>query len=324
MNVAVLGYGQIVPEFLEAVRSVSVLEPCVLFGREASRERVEKFAACYRIDRVSFDYDELLADKTIDVVYVALPNDLHYEYAKKALESGKHVIVEKPFAATCTEAKDLVETARANNVIVFEAITNQYFPNYEETKDLIGELGEIRVAFLNFSQYSHRYDSFKAGGYHPVFDPEKYGGALMDLNVYNIHFVTGIFGKPADVHYYANMVRGIDTSGVLIMEYPSFIAVCVGAKDCAAPLAVNIQGDKGCLFSNESSSIYSSFSVKLNGETAEEYALNRGRHRMYYELRTFADMVLADDLSKARACNEQSLTVMEILDEARRQVGLLK
>ena len=67
----------------------------------------------------------------------------------------------------------------------------------------------------------------------------------MDLNVYNIHFLTGLFGKPEAVSYHANVERGIDTSGILTMDYGSFQAVCIGAKDCQAPLVSTLQGDGG-------------------------------------------------------------------------------
>ncbi len=71
----------------------------------------------------------------------------------------------------------------------------------------------------NFSQYSSRYHDFCAGQGLASFDPECAGGALMDLGVYNVSYVVGLFGSPNKVHYAANMERGIDTSGVLTMEY---------------------------------------------------------------------------------------------------------
>ena len=80
----------------------------------------------------------------------------------------------------------------------------------------------------------------------PVFDPACCGGALMDLNLYNVHFVVGLFGEPMSVSYHPNLYRnGIDTSGILLLEYPDFLCQCTGAKDCAAPGSVQLVGDKG-------------------------------------------------------------------------------
>lgn len=91
-------------------------------------------------------------------MYVALPNHLHYTFAKKAVENKKHVIVEKPFASTYGQAEELVRIAGQNQVVVFEAISNQYMPNYQKTRELVKELGDIKIVQLNYSQYSRRYD----------------------------------------------------------------------------------------------------------------------------------------------------------------------
>lgn len=77
----------------------------------------------------------------------------------------------------------------------------------------------------------------------------------MDINVYNLHFVTGMFGKPNEVHYFKNVgYNGIDTSGIIIMQYPDFIATCTGAKDCSSPYAVYVQGDQGTIIVSGASS----------------------------------------------------------------------
>ena len=156
----------------------------------------------------------------------------------------------------------------------------------------------------------------------PVFDPRKSGGALMDLNVYNIHYVTGLFGKPENIHYMANIQRGIDTSGILTMEYPSFKCVCVGAKDCKAPVSINVQGDRGFIHSDDPANVYGSFTFARNGGQPETYGLNKGLPRLYHELKVFADMVTGKDYKAADEYNRHTLEVMEILDQARRQVGI--
>jgi predicted dehydrogenase len=340
MKIAVLGAGTIVPDFLEAASEIPELEIYAIWGRESSRERMVKFKEQHGIAKMYFDYQELLCDEQVEAVYVALPNHLHFSYAKEAAEHGKHVILEKPFASTYEQAKELLQIADKRQVVVFEAISNQYMPNYRKTKKLLGEVGEVRIVQMNFSQYSRRYDQFKLGNILPVFDPKQSGGALMDLNVYNIHFVLGLFGKPKRIHYQANIRQGIDTSGILTMEYPNFQCVCVAAKDCGAPANINIQGDAGCLHSDDTSNFYNAFSLCRNGEKPETYALNEGKPRLYHELRAFVDMVAAQgtetacevaitpDAKKAEImetylrCCAHTLDVQEILDEARRQVGI--
>ena len=316
MRVGITGAGMTVPWFLEAAELIPEMEIGALFARK--EEKRKELCEKYHIPAAYDSYEKLLADESLDVLYLPLPNSLHYSFAKQALEAGKHVILEKPFTVTYAEAKELAELAERKGLVLFEAVTNQYNPNYEKVRELLPGLGDIKIVQLNYSQYSSRYDSFKQGIVAPVFDPEKAGGALLDLNVYNIHFVTGLFGEPQSVHYYPNMERGVDTSGILILEYPSFKCSCIAAKDCGAPLSINIQGDKGCIFSHSNAGRFEEFSYQENKKESVPFALVDAEKSIFYdELRAFADYWVRDDRAEFQKRLEQSLIVMKVLDRAR-------
>lgn len=161
-----------------------------------------------------------MSDPDVDTVYVAVPNFLHYQVAKAALEHGKNVICEKPFVDSTNEAKKLKQLADEKNLIIVEAITNIYLENFKRIQREIENIAPIHIVSLNYTQYSSRYDDFLKGKIAPVFDPAKDGGTLMDLNIYNIHLVSALFGLPDKVKYYANMQKGVDTSGILHLSYP--------------------------------------------------------------------------------------------------------
>ena len=148
----------------------------------------------------------------------------------------------KPLTSTLREGEELAELARKQRLFLYEAITTIYQPDYAALKAQLYRIGTVELVSCNFSQYSSRYEAFRRGKIHPVFDPEKSGGALMDLNLYNLHWMLGLFGTPEQVEYYANMEHGIDTSGVLLLQYPDFQAVILATKDCAAPSRYIIQG----------------------------------------------------------------------------------
>lgn len=323
MKIAILGAGTIIPDFLEASEEMDSMEVYAIFGQERDLPAMREYQEKYNITCIYHDYEELLADENIEVVYVALPNHLHHMFAKKAIERKKYVIVEKPFASTYGQAKELVEMAKENGVFVFEAIPNQYMPNFLKTKEMIEKVGDVKIVQMNYSQYSRRYDLFKEGTVLPVFDPKKSGGALMDLNVYNVHYILGLFGKPQEISYHANIERGIDTSGILTMEYPTFQCVTIGAKDCKAPVSINVQGDKGYVHSDEPANVYGSFSFGYNSGEKEDFALNVGKPRLYYEMKAFMDMVESGDQEASDRANQHTLDVMEVLDEARRQAGIV-
>ena len=316
MKLGILGTGKIVQEFLPEFAKLKI-EIAAILATARSKERVENLAAQYNIKKIYFDYDELLADENVDTVYIALPNNLHYLHAKKALLAGKNVIVEKPAVTTAEELADLKKIATENKKILLEAMTIHYLPAYLNIRADLPKLGNIKIVSLNYSQYSSRYDAFKRGEILPAFDPKKAGGALMDLNVYNLQFVIGLFGKPENFTYTANIERGIDTSGVLVLDYGKFKAVCIGAKDCQAPTVSTIQGDGGNIFTEIPLNRIDAYN--LNGEL-KNFAENKSR--MTYEFENFVEIIDGKNFERA----EKMLSICEIstkiLQDARAQVGI--
>lgn len=245
MKVGIVGNGMIVPIAIEAMLRAEI-EVTALWCRNGSKGK--PIAEKYHIQNQYTDYQVFLGDDSFDTVYIGLTNTLHYQYAKDAILAGKHVIVEKPFTVSVTEAKELQSLALKYGCMLFEAILSRYSQNYEHLREELPKIGNIKLIQANFSKYSSRYDKFRKGIMTPTFDKACGGGALMDLNVYNIHFVVGLFGMPKKVQYYPNLAEnGVDTSGILIMEYPDFQAVCTAAKDSSSDPFVIIQGEEGTI-----------------------------------------------------------------------------
>lgn len=322
IKTGIAGSGLIVPDFLRAAALIPEFEMIQICSTPRSLSKAEKLAEEWKIASVCTDYEEMLTNPEIDVIYIAVPNHLHYRFSRLALEHGKSVICEKPFCSTLEETRILKDLAKQKGLFLFEAISNQYFPNYEKVRELLPDLGQMKIAELNYSQYSRRYDEFKKGNVLPVFDPAKSGGALMDLNVYNIHFLTGLFGKPESVFYLANIERGIDTSGILILSYPDFQAVCIAAKDCKAPCSISLQGDQGVIHSDDAANVFSGFWYEDLKGRRQEFHENRVTERLYYELLAFAEMYSAKNLDLSFKRLEHSILVQEILDEARTQAQI--
>ena len=322
MKLGILGTGMIVQDFLTAVDKLKI-DYLAILGTERSRGRTEELAEKYKLNKIYFNYDELLQDKNIDTIYVALPNFLHYQFAKKALEADKNVIVEKPGVTTLAEFNDLKNLVEEHDKILVEATTTYYLPAFAGIKSDLDKLGDIKIVSMNYSQYSHRYDAFKAGEVLPVFDPQKAGGAIMDINFYNISFVVGLFGKPDAVFYSANIERGIDTSGVLILDYGNFKAVCVGAKDCKAPTTSTIQGDNGNIIINIPANRIESYTLCDNDGNEELKIFTPDKHRMIYEFEKFIEMIDKHDVEKMNEMLAITESVAKILQQARDQVGIV-
>lgn len=321
MKLGILGTGKIVQEFLPIVSGLKI-EYLAILATERSKERVENLAAQYGIQKIYFDYGELLADENLDTIYVALPNFLHYSFAKKALFADKNVILEKPAVTSRAEFEDLRETAAKRKKILVEAVTTHYLPAFVDLKKNLNRLGDIKIVSVNYSQYSSRYNAFKAGEILPAFDPKKAGGALMDINVYNLNFVVGLFGAPKSFSYSANVERGIDTSGVMVLDYGSFKAVCIGAKDCQAPTVSSIQGDKGSITVQIPINRFDAYTLSDNAGNSETKNFASGAHRMLHEFEIFIDMIDNRNFTRANEMLEVSGIIAQILYEGRQQVGI--
>lgn len=316
MKLALLGTGMIVKEVLPVLQEIKGIELKAIMSTPRSIDTACELAKKYAIPQASCDYDEVLSNQDVDTIYVGLPNHLHYDYAKKALEAGKHVICEKPFTLRLAELEDLIAIAEQRGLFLLEAITNQYLENFKIIKKQLPELGDIKIVNCNYSQYSSRYDAFKRGEIAPAFDPEKGGGALRDLNIYNIHFVVGLFGKPKQVQYLANMERGVDTSGILVMDYGAFKAVCISAKDCSAEIKSTIQGNQGSLAVLGATNTLPEISVTPNGQAPEVLNHNGDHHRMHAEFVAFEDILSNQKEDKVKEALGHSLSVMRVFETA--------
>lgn len=318
MNLGIVGAGMIVKDFLSFTHELPEIKLEAIVARNI--ENLKNLQSMYNIKEIFTDLDECLSSPSIDTIYVAVPNNLHYSVAKKALEAGKNVICEKPFTLDYHETVELFELAESKNLILIEAITNQYLPNYLEIKENLSQIGNIRLVECNYSQLSSRYEVFKKGIIAPVFDKNQGGGVLGDLNIYNIHFVVGLFGAPKNSEYYPNIVREVDTSGILILEYDEFKVVCIAAKDTYNNSYANIQGDKGLIKVIGTLNEVPNYIIK-NNEVEMKINKNIHKHRMYSEFKKFIDVIDNKDFDFMEKQKEHSLAVMEVIDKSRKQIN---
>lgn len=318
MNIGILGSGFIVDVFTQNVKAYKNVHLYAIWGRHL--DKISKFEG---FKLYTTDLDKFLSDPNIDVVYVALPNSLHFEYAYKALKAGKHVLLEKPFTQTYAQAKTLVDYAKKHNLLLFETIMTKHDGNYKKMKKLVSELGDIKIVDANFSQYSRRYDKFKSGITLPAFDYKLAGGALMDLGIYSIHFVVGIFGKPKHVQYYPNIMKNVDTSGVLILDYGKFKATLVNGKDCKAPSYALIQGDKGYIRCNSTTSRCASYNLVLNNGKTKSFTSEDSEFAGWKDLYDeFMKLYKKKDLKTCYEYLDETLLAQKVLDEARASAKL--
>jgi len=318
MNLCAIGTGFITKTMLNEFARSDALHVTAIYSRkeETGRTMAEEFG----IPRVFTDLNEMLADPDIDMVYVASPNSIHYGQAKAALLAGKHVICEKPFPPTVAEADELIRIAKEKGLFLFEAITTAHHPHYGFVKENLPKVGKVWLVSATFCQFSSRYPALLEGKASPVLNHAFAGGALMDINLYNVHFVVGLFGAPRNVRYFTNRHKtGVDTSGILVLEYENFLCQCTGAKDSGARNGVQIIGEDG--FIEVTPAANNCQSVELNVRGQEAVSLQLPENPWYYEVQDISRIIAAGDYDACYRTLDTTRNVVDVLERARRDAG---
>lgn len=318
---ATIGTSWITEAFIRGARHCEEFELWAIYSR--SEEKAKAFAEKNGSKKYYTDLDEMLSDQDIDAVYIASPNSLHAEQSVKAMNAGKHVICEKPVTSNAVEFREMIEASKKNNVMLMEAFKSTLMPGFYKYRELLKEVGTVRSVFADFGKYSSRYDAHKRGEDVNTFKAEFSNGALMDLGVYCLYPVIRLFGKPKNVKAFSTVIPdGVDGAGVTILDYENFTATLKYSKVGNSFLPTEIQGEDATVIID-----------RINQPRKIEIIYRDGRKEtfncelmdddMYYEAREFIDCILAGKTESEMNDHETSLTVMEVMDNARLQSGVI-
>lgn len=320
IRLGTIGSGVIVHSILDGVKATDGIRCVAVYSRTA--QRGQELADCYGVSKVYTDMDEFLADEEINFVYIATPNLLHYEQAKRALLAGKNVICEKPFCTKYEHAAELVRIAKERKLFLVDAVPTAFLPNFEILKRELPKVGRIRLVMSNYSQYSSRYDLLLKGEVPNIFNPQYAGGCLMDINFYNLYLNVVLFGKPQNAVYYPNIFKDLaDTSGIVMMQYDGFVSEAAGAKDTWGENYVQIEGEQGYIYVKGGSNGLAE--IKVVTKDSEEYFNEQENpDRWFYEVQNLTKLLLADDYEEIYRRLDVMLDVISVLEDTRRAAGI--
>ena len=316
MNLGIIGSGKIVQEALPIITATPGITIHSLWARPHSLEKAQALAARFGISRVTSSYNDVLSESQIDTVYIALINSVHYDYALQALQAGKHVILEKPACLCAEELQRLAAEARQRHLMLFEAVTLLHLPAFHLLQtELLPQLGTIRHVECNYSQRSSRLDAYLRGEVLPAFDPAAGGGALMDINIYNLHFAIALLGQPQSAHYYCRRgFNGVDLAGTAVLGAQEWGCLCTGSKETDAPSFGLVQGDNGWLRIDGSVSTMSAITLCLRGQQPQQIPLSPVTHRLAPEFAAFDDILRRGDYATMNRLLDHSLSVLRTVD----------
>jgi predicted dehydrogenase len=314
----ILGAGRISHTFALALRSVPDADLVAIGSR--SRQNASAFGEQLGIGKRHGSFEALLDDPEVDVVYVGVPHPFHAEWAAKALEAGKAVLCEKPLTVNAREARRLVAVARRTGRFLMEAMTARFVPCMVRAREIAvaGMLGDIRflVADMGGRPPNDAGDRWSS--------PELGGGSLLDLGVYPVSLAWNFLGRPSAIRASATMgPTGVDLSCSIMLEYPggerailaSTLEAQTAASACIAGTEARLEfdGRMNCpqgarLMTGEQ--LLERLPVFPHSTRTRFVALEVGR-------------CLREGLLESPAMPlDESVAIMETLDEIRRQIAL--
>jgi predicted dehydrogenase len=246
MRIGCLGAARITPN---AIIHPARVRPGAVLQSVAARdvERARAYAEAHGFKRHDTDYAALVAAPDIDIVYNALPINLHAEWSIKALQAGKHVICEKPFAMNVREASQVLGAARTAGKRVIEAFHYRYHPGFLQALAWI-DAGEIGLLSSIDAVFNVGIDD--KGGTEIRHLPETGGGAFMDLGCYPLSWALNILrARPVHIEAKARLTpRGVDETMDATLTFPGGVTARLAASMAAGePFAarLHVKGSKG-------------------------------------------------------------------------------
>jgi predicted dehydrogenase len=267
--------------------------------------------------------EQVCQDHNIDAVYIAAPNSLHKQYAVMCLKAGKHVLGEKPSAANSRELTAIIAAAKKHQRLYMEAMMTTHLPNFALLQQAMVKIGTPRKYIGQYSQYSSRYDKYKNGERPNTFLPEFANGALVDLGIYPLYLLIALWGVPNNVSASGVLLdTGVDGAGDVSLNYADKQAVISYSKISQGDNITEIQGELGRIRIEAVSQLRKVEFIANNGER-ELVSIAFDEHFMKFEVEHFMKLASQNQFESDVNTHQLSLNVMNVLDEARAQLGVI-
>lgn len=317
----IIGTNWITESFLQAARETEEFALTAVYSR--TEERARQFADKHGAALTFTDVEEMAGSGSIDAVYIASPNSFHAAHALACMKHGVHVLCEKPIASNAAELREMIAAARTHDVVLMEAMKSTLLPNFQAVRDNLGQLGKVRRYFASYCQYSSRYDAYKQGTVLNAFNPAFSNGALMDLGIYCVYPLVVLFGRPERIRANAIMLEsGVDGEGSLLLGYPDMDAVIMYSKITNSSLPSEIQGESGNMTIAKISQM-ESVRLHLRDGSVADLSRDQAASGMVYEVKEFLSLIRQGRNESDINSHANSLATMDIIDEARKQIGLV-
>lgn len=283
--------------------------------------RAQAFAAEVGAAHAYGSYTELVADPDVDAVYVASPHPAHHADTLLALRAGKPVLCEKPFAINAVQTREMIDAAREADVFLMEAMWSRFLPHLQWVREVVdsGALGDLRTVTADHGQW------FEPDAGHRLFAPALGGGALLDLGIYPVSFAHWFLGAPSVVTAVSDPAfTGVDAQTSAVLQYPGGAhAVVTTTLQAQTVNRASVVGTLGSIDIDPTFYAPSSATLRIRGQEPEHRTFDHPGHGLRHEAAEVGRCLRAGERESAVLPLAETLAIMQVLDEVRRQIGLV-
>lgn len=314
MKWAVLGTGVIANEMAQALNKNG---RNIYAVANRTHEKAVDFAKKYNIAKVYDDMNDVFTDPAVDVIYITTPHNTHIEFMKKAIENGKHILVEKSITLNSDELDEAILLAKEKGVVIGEAMTIYHMPIYKKLKEILesGKLGEVNLITMNFGSFKE-YDMNNR-----FFNRNLAGGAMLDIGVYALSFIRWFMEETPDrlVSQVKVAPTGVDEqAGLLLMNQKGQMASVMLSLHSKQPKRGMISCEKGFIEIMEYPRAWEAVITDTKSGEQEVVKAGENADALAYELADMECAILGDtDIMHL----DYTKDVMDMMTTFRREWG---
>lgn len=313
INFGIIGTGRIAEQFMDEAQKNEKINIIGICARNF--EKTIDIAKKYNIEKSYKNSSEMLKNEDIDAVYIATMHPTHFAYTIKALNSGKHVLCEKPAVLKKEELEKVIKLAKEKKLLFMEAMIVGFNPLYKQIKELInnGEIGAVVHVESSFGSRSTKVHKH---------NPRQAGGALYDIGIYNVFFSTDLLGIPFEIDVRARKnVWGVEGSVTGLFAYEGGITGSFYATmDSISGNSAKIIGTDGMIEILENWTVAKKFILKRIGEENRKFEIKEDRW-LGYEMDSFVDTILNRRIESEIMTYEKSLNLHKTMDMIKKKLG---
>ena len=308
VRTGIVGTGRIVPRFMSETKFVSGISVECAYNPVGNN--VEAFAKKHDITVYTNSYEEFLSN--VDAVYIASPNETHYEYAKMALEAGKHVLSEKPLAFTKAESQELYGIAQKNNVVLMEAIKAAYCPGFQQLINAAksGKIGDIIDVEANFTRLASLGSRERTDA--------RYGGAFLEFGPSTLLPVIKLMGGDYKELHIDTLTddNGVDIYTKVNIKYDNGFATMRTGVGVKTEGQLVVSGTKGYIIAPSPWWLMKQFDIRYEDSTkVEHYEPTFQGDGLRYEIGEFVSKINGIGANDYKLTAQESIAMAGIVEK---------